>query len=473
MLHFECEHLFARNIENTLICTAGFEYQISNNMNWGYGEPIVTKIIPGSAAEKAGLKENDIIMEVDSKATYLRDIELIDEWINGDYNSPILDITVRNISNSFLEMKIEKDCKAINALSEADLLSICSPYSMENSRKEQFSMPIKIKTLNKHNYDYSDFHTFDFLPSNNELHPQVQEIISKSLENRGLKRSKKDPDIYIECSYALKPEDKFRSVLNSNKCQLATCDNNRKRYNFETQKIETLPIADDNTPRSLYSFDIKINIYENKLIEPGVFTKIWEAELEEDFVSKISLKKILDIYTPLLIMQYPYTEDCSIVTFEVDFNNYLYTGISYENNNLNKIINVEDNSPAYNAGIRTGDFVEKIQNKELSENLNNLKLAIYAFTLNTLSLRDQEKCFAQNEEESYKALWNIRKEADIKKSFDNKKYKAAFSYLFDFEKYINPEYDGILNFQISSGENKRTVQIKPIIKKNNRIRIIR
>ena len=46
------------------VCRAGFAFEISNNPNWGNGEPVVINITPGSPAERAGLKLNDIILEV-------------------------------------------------------------------------------------------------------------------------------------------------------------------------------------------------------------------------------------------------------------------------------------------------------------------------------------------------------------------------------------------------------------------------
>ena len=37
-----------------IVCRAGFAFEISNNPNWGSGEPVIINITPGSPAEKAG-----------------------------------------------------------------------------------------------------------------------------------------------------------------------------------------------------------------------------------------------------------------------------------------------------------------------------------------------------------------------------------------------------------------------------------
>ncbi len=47
-------YLNAQNKEQT--CHFGITFEISNNPNWGYGEPVVLSVEPYSPAEKAGIK---------------------------------------------------------------------------------------------------------------------------------------------------------------------------------------------------------------------------------------------------------------------------------------------------------------------------------------------------------------------------------------------------------------------------------
>ena len=57
---------------SSVTCNLGFTYKISTSENWGISEPIVVEVTPGSPAEAAGLKINDIILEVNGKGTYLK-----------------------------------------------------------------------------------------------------------------------------------------------------------------------------------------------------------------------------------------------------------------------------------------------------------------------------------------------------------------------------------------------------------------
>ena len=61
-------------------CNLGFSFEISSNSNWGEHEPVIRSIVPGSPAAKAGLKINDIIMEVNGKGTYLKPYSTIMSW---------------------------------------------------------------------------------------------------------------------------------------------------------------------------------------------------------------------------------------------------------------------------------------------------------------------------------------------------------------------------------------------------------
>src|SRR5690606_37291565 len=63
-----------------VVCNLGFTFKINNNPNWSNNEPVVTDITPGSPADKAGLKVNDIILEVNGTGTYLKPAHTIMSW---------------------------------------------------------------------------------------------------------------------------------------------------------------------------------------------------------------------------------------------------------------------------------------------------------------------------------------------------------------------------------------------------------
>ena len=51
-------------------CQLGFAFEISRSKNWGYKEPVIVDVTPGSPAERAGLKLNDIILSVNKNGKF-------------------------------------------------------------------------------------------------------------------------------------------------------------------------------------------------------------------------------------------------------------------------------------------------------------------------------------------------------------------------------------------------------------------
>ena len=50
-------------------CRHGLSWVISQNLSWGFGRPVVTRVLPYSAAEELGFKSGDIIERVDGYST--------------------------------------------------------------------------------------------------------------------------------------------------------------------------------------------------------------------------------------------------------------------------------------------------------------------------------------------------------------------------------------------------------------------
>ena len=88
--------LFAQNVDNNS-CSLGFTFEISNDKSWGFSEPVIVHIIPGSPAEKAGLKLNDIILSVNENGTYLKSSQTIMSWFNQDPHT--MHLAIRNFKH--------------------------------------------------------------------------------------------------------------------------------------------------------------------------------------------------------------------------------------------------------------------------------------------------------------------------------------------------------------------------------------
>ena len=89
-------------------CYFGFTFEVSDRANWGYGELVITDVEPGSPAEAAGIKVDDIIMEINGKATYLRDNQTIAKWLFEDMYAPTVTFTIRNMNTYFKEYTLKQ-----------------------------------------------------------------------------------------------------------------------------------------------------------------------------------------------------------------------------------------------------------------------------------------------------------------------------------------------------------------------------
>ena len=114
---------------SSTVCRAGFAFEISNNPNWGNGEPVIINITPGSPAERAGLKLNDIILEVNRQGTYLKPHHTIKAWMLDNDESDI-EISIRNLETDFRTIRIEKDCRSRNGIDESKLAPVFAFYSL-------------------------------------------------------------------------------------------------------------------------------------------------------------------------------------------------------------------------------------------------------------------------------------------------------------------------------------------------------
>ena len=98
-------------------CYYGITFEVSKNQNWGFGELVITDVEANSPAEQAGIKIGDIIMEINGKATYLRDNQTIASWL-FDGLRPEVTFTIRNMGAYFKEYPLMRRCVAVNSLNE-------------------------------------------------------------------------------------------------------------------------------------------------------------------------------------------------------------------------------------------------------------------------------------------------------------------------------------------------------------------
>ncbi len=441
-------------------CYFGFSFEFSTNSRWGYGEPVITKVDPYSNAEKAGLKAGDIIMEVNGKATYLRHHELINSWI-FDNSSREVSFTIRNLNNTFKEVRLSRYCRNTNAITEDELADWYSLYSVEGNNTQHFSIPMKVEAYSE--VDFSDYYTYDFIFKNKkttEMDDYIVHQIEKGLNRRGLSRNVNDPDILIQIYYSYDPNKDFDS---SNESKIG-----QRRFDIDLQRMVVVPVDTAKNPNlsAIKGFvDFGIQFFEKKYISPGKMTQIWNVELHENITGG-TFESYCQMHVPLMIDAYPYQVPTEKMNYSVDFKEYNYTGIIYSRDDLCTIDNVDEGSPAFLAGVRAGDKVIKVNGIPFANSEFESKSAYSDFVDETMAFRDVSAGFYNDKVKDVSYPWYEDSYSKVSKEFRKDKYKAGFSYLFSFEKYVNSKNTSEISFVVNRRGYLMTFKVQPEKKKS-------
>ncbi len=452
-----------------VICRAGFAFQISNNPNWGNGEPVIINITPGSPAERAGLKLNDIILEVNKKGTYLKPYHSINEWmLNNNQND--IEISIRNLETDFKTIRFQKDCGSRNGIDESKLASVFAFYSLEDVQNRTFHIPMKITTNPE--AVFSDYRTFDFAPvaqGTPDIDARISVIFERMLKKRGLKKDTENPDFIIQTFYSYQSNPAYK--VNS---QIQNTDVAADwRFDIENNRMVKLPVfsptevvENNNVP---YFLEFGYRFYDRKYIEPGQMVQIWECEVKERVKSNYGLENYLETNLPLILLKYPYPGSMSLATYEVNFLKYNYTGLNYNIDNIASIAYVDLNSPAAEAGIKTGDIIKSIQGVKLNNNLKELTHSYRQFISESMDLRNPNTRYTDTNGYKDCMFWEVGNYNKVSKIINKRSFRTAFTYLFNFNQYIDWETPRTLSFEIERGKEKLTFEITPEVYKSAHI----
>lgn len=453
--------LFAQNVDNNS-CSLGFTFEISNDKSWGFSEPVIVHIIPGSPAEKAGLKLNDIILSVNENGTYLKSSQTIMSWFNQDPHT--MHLAIRNFKHAFKEITVEKDCRRANAINESQLAPVFSFYSLEDVQDRRFIIPVKT-TVNE-NALFHNYRTFAFSPfdeSTRQLDERINAIFIRALAEIGLKYDPDDPDFIIQTYYSYESNPLY-------KADSPTFGSYQPVWRFDTRnnRMVKVPLYDPSEAVRVddiaYNLEFGYRFYDRKFIETGNMMLIWEGEVKERLSSHYDLIDYLEMNLPLLLKKFPNSGNRAFGTYHVNYLKYNYTGIGYDMNDLKTIVSVDPGSPAAKAGILAGDLVINIQGQSFDHTAESLTEGYRRFIAETMNFRDKSSRYTDSNGFKECMFWDVAQYNAVSTAIaNNRRYKSAFSYLFNFNQYIDWSTPFAINIVVSRGGKEMNFAVTPQI----------
>ena len=441
------------------ICRLGFTFEISKNLNWGFGFPVVTEVTPYSPAELEGIKHQDIIEEIDG--IDIRDFSYEDvERLLNPVNKNVITLKTSNLIESERIVRVVKDCKKTNAITEAQLAQAFAMMSLESTSERVFICPFRT-SVTSNPISFSLFRTFGFAQmddENSSIENDINNSIRDELRKKGLVYEEGAPDLLIRTYYVF---DKNPNYRGTNRVVIDKEIN--YRYNINRNRMEQVPFLSHSAAESeaeyIIQFGIKIidNIYQ-----PGRI--LWECEANELMDDTFLLSDYARMHIPLMFMQYPYVKYARNVQYRVSTNTYNYTGISYDINNLERVAYVDPNSPAAAAGIQTSDIIDRIEKGRLDMSVEELSTNYKTFITRTMKLRDPKTRFTDANGFTRCMFWDTFKYPQVVDAIKKTEGLAAFSYLFYFAPYVNSSGTNACDFTLRRGRNKTTVMIRPTIR---------
>ena len=242
------------------------------------------------------------------------------------------------------------------------------------------------------------------------------------------------------------------------------------RYNFLHSKMEQFPFLNYTAAEAEaeYLLQFGFRLVDQRDV-PGRI--LWECEANELLEDAYHLDEYARIHVPLMCMQYPYVKYSRNVQFKIDQKTYNYTGLSFDIDQMSTVAEVDRNSPAYAAGLRTLDVIEKINNHKMSYTAEEFSAAYKSFITSSMKYRDPKTRFTDANGFKRCMYWDTFKYPQIADAIQNSKSLSAFAYLYYYAPYINPSGNNACTFNIKRGKEKMEIIVRPAIRRSVTIEV--
>ncbi len=447
--------------QKDIVCRPGFTYTLSESPNWGTHLPVITAVSPYTSAESVGLKYADIILKINGISTVGMSTTEIDEQLNLAGNKDTA-LEIKNLAKSSRTVFLKRDCKAASAVTENQLASVFEMYGLDFTNERMFLCPFK--TIAPDSVDFARFKTFSFAAvdeANEKIETALNDCIENELTQKGLLLVDSSADLLVETFYYF---DKNSNYVGQNKVSTETPT--VKRYNSTTGLVEKFPFLrlSASNAEAEYLLQLGFRLVDKTDTTAVSAPVIWECEANERLTEPYSLEEYARIFVPLMCMQYPFVKDAENVRFKASYKTYNYTGIGFNKDSLSQVVDVDQNGPAYAAGIRANDRVLKINKQDAALSIDQLSAAYREFVLASYKYRDATTRFTNAANIKSCMFWAVDDYAAIAEMVKENKYHALFSYLYNFAPYINPTGINTCQFEVVRNLEVLDILVRPTIR---------
>lgn len=429
-------------------CRLGIRWQISTSKAWGYGRPVITQVEPYTNAQLVGLRSGDIIESIGGISTQGLNTAQISQLLNSPERTSRL--TVHGVGASWRTLYLTPECYSPYGIGERELAEIFSLYSLEDALSLKMSYPF----IYQHapTVDLTNVRTFSLASSSTQtadIDRPINAGLRKLLISKGL-TEQSNPDLIFATYYQLEP---YPITGPENEDDALSW-----RYDPENHDFKPLPIVPSGHPAARYRLTFGV-----QALRPGSSQVIWQSEAIEHLSERIDIEEYAHYCLEPMLLGYPFVPNNGQPIFEAKTLRYIYTGLHLRRSDLRYIHEVEDDSPAYRAGLRSGDLIKSINGLPITSTSSDALLEqYYRWAERTHHLRSTAiPALGLTPHRIPAYYWRLDRYDDVANLLADPKQQSALSYLFAFRPYITPSGLTLLTFEIERAGQTYIVRLEP------------